>query len=48
MPTGWLNIRKKLKLLFSVKTDILLVSETHFTNESHCRIPGYTLYHNAP
>jgi len=25
--------------------DILLVSETHFTNKSYLRIPGYTLYH---
>jgi len=30
MPTGWLNICKKLKLLFSIKTDVLLISETHF------------------
>jgi len=25
--------------------DILLVSETHFTNKSYLGIPGYTLYH---
>jgi hypothetical protein len=36
MPTGWLNIRKKLNLLFSIisiqfKIDILLVSETSKT-----------------
>jgi len=25
--------------------DILLVSETHFTNKNYLQIPGYTLYH---
>jgi hypothetical protein len=45
MPTGWLNICKKLKLLFSVKTEIWFVSETDFTNKSYCRISGYTLHY---
>jgi len=31
--------------IFSQNIDILLVSETHFTNKSYCRVPGYTLYH---
>jgi len=30
--------------IFNQDTDILLVSETHFTNKSY-RNPGYTLYH---
>jgi len=31
--------------IFSQNIDILFVSETHFTNKSYCRVPGYTLYH---
>jgi len=31
--------------IFNQNIDILLVSETHFTNKSYCRIPRYTLYH---
>jgi exonuclease III len=27
--------------------DILLVSETHFTERSHISIPNYTIYHTA-
>jgi len=30
--------------IFSQNIDILLVSETHFTNKNYCRIPGCTLY----
>jgi len=31
--------------ILSQDIDILLVSETHFTNKNFLRIPGYTLYH---
>jgi len=31
--------------ILSQDIDILLVSETHFTNKSYLRILGYTLYH---
>jgi len=31
--------------ILSQDIDILLVSETHFTNKSYFRIPGYSLYH---
>jgi len=30
--------------IFSQDINILLVSETHFTNNSYLRIPAYTLY----
>ena len=26
------------------KIDILLISETHFTNRSYCKIPAYKIY----
>jgi len=29
----------------SQNIDVLFVSETHFTNKSYFRIPGYILYH---
>jgi len=31
--------------ILSQDSDILLVSETHFTNKNYLQIPGYTLYH---
>jgi len=31
--------------IFSQDINILLVSETHFTNKNYLQIPGYTLYH---
>jgi len=37
---------QKIKtFIFSQNIDILLVSETHFTNKSYCHVPEYILYH---
>jgi len=41
---GWLNSQQIKTFILSQNIDILL-SETHFTNKSYCRIPEYTLYH---
>jgi len=31
--------------IFSQNINILLISKTHFTNKSYCRISGYTMYY---
>jgi len=43
--TNWLSTRKKSKSIFSQNTDILFISETHFTNKRYFRIFKYTLHH---
>jgi len=46
MPTGLAKHSQKINtFIFSQDIDILLVSETYFTNKNYCRIFGYTLYH---
>jgi len=43
---GLAKHRQKIKIfIFSQNIDILLVSETDFTNKSYCCFPRYTLYH---
>jgi hypothetical protein len=31
---------------FSTKHDLMLISETHFTDKSYLRLPNYTVYHS--
>jgi hypothetical protein len=41
-----LKLRQEIKtFIFNQNIDILLVSETYFTNKSYYRIPEYILYH---
>jgi hypothetical protein len=38
---------EELKTFFSLRnTDIMLISETHFTDKSYFRLPNYTVYHS--
>jgi hypothetical protein len=46
MPMACLNIRKNLKLISSSTTSTsCLISEMHFTEKSHLKLPNYTTYH---
>lgn len=40
------NIYKKIFLLNN-NVDIMLVSETHFTNKNYLKIPNYSVYHTT-
>jgi len=42
---GLANSLEVKAFIFSQDIDILLVSETHFTNINYLQIRGYTLYH---
>jgi exonuclease III len=43
---GLIQHRDELKMfLYTHYTDVMLISETHFTEKSYIRIPQYTLYH---
>jgi exonuclease III len=43
---GLIQHRDELKMfLYTNDIDVMLISETHFTEKSYIRIPQYTLYH---
>jgi peptide subunit release factor 1 (eRF1) len=42
---GLVNHQEEIKIFLNVNAvDILLISETHFTNKSYIYIPNYKLY----
>jgi hypothetical protein len=45
MPMDWRNILSSCNFFFPIA--IMLLSETHFTQNSYMRIPNYTLYHTT-
>jgi hypothetical protein len=50
MECKWISAQHALELqlfLSSHNIDIMLLSETHFTQNSYLRIPNYTLYHTT-
>ena len=45
-PNGLLRHQQELQLLLNnQKIDVCLISETHFTNQTHMTLKGYTIYH---
>lgn len=47
-PNGLMQHQQELKVLLDIqKIDICLISETHFTKQSHLKFSGYQVYHTV-
>jgi exonuclease III len=45
-PNGLLQHQQELQILLDIqKIEICLISETHFTKQSHIKFKGYQVYH---